>query len=150
MPGEGKYWQSLEGDFSVCEDQEFVGRLLAMCTVESSSGLSQVYNTILKPNKANFYQTPPISLQKGRYDGLIGTTFDKLQSFFPRCVVCGIVRDGAVLLAPEADLEVFPTDSILVFANEKSHLYATRTAEKPAAAAADSESGMYVCVNAHI
>lgn len=46
VPGDGVHWQSFESDFSVCEDQEFVGRLLAMCTVESSSGLSQVCDSV--------------------------------------------------------------------------------------------------------
>jgi hypothetical protein len=150
VPGEGKHWQSLEGDFTVCEDQEFVGRLLAMCTVESSSGLSQVYNTILKPNKANFYQTPPAGAHKSGFEQLVGANFDQLQGFFPRSIVCGIVRDGAVMLAPGANLKLLPTDSILVFANEKGQVAASRVADKAGASPAEGEVGQCVSTPSHV
>lgn len=50
VPGQGKYWKQHEDDFSICEDQEFVGRLLAMCTVEGSSGLSKVSKCLPLPS----------------------------------------------------------------------------------------------------
>jgi len=52
--------------------QEFAGRLLAMCTVEGSGGLSKVFNAILKPGSSSFQIV-------SAPDTLVGKTFKDLQ-----------------------------------------------------------------------
>uniref|UniRef100_A0A7S1EJ47 RCK C-terminal domain-containing protein n=2 Tax=Hemiselmis andersenii TaxID=464988 RepID=A0A7S1EJ47_HEMAN len=121
VPGEGKHWTQYEGDFTVCEDQEFVGRLIAMCTVERSNGLSQVYNAVLQPGDANFLETEKVDHESRLYF-LEGKKFDELQGHFPKSIICGIIRKSEVILAPKGDVEVEAGDSLLAFGRDKKQL----------------------------
>eukprot|EP00286_Rhodomonas_abbreviata_P019845 CAMPEP_0181311176 /NCGR_PEP_ID=MMETSP1101-20121128/12992_1 /TAXON_ID=46948 /ORGANISM="Rhodomonas abbreviata, Strain Caron Lab Isolate" /LENGTH=713 /DNA_ID=CAMNT_0023417879 /DNA_START=71 /DNA_END=2212 /DNA_ORIENTATION=+ len=128
-----------EKDFAIVEEQEFVGRLLALCTVPSNGGLAQVYNEVLQEEVgAELYVSAEVCTAFSPF--LLGKNFKDLGRLFDRSVPCGLVRKGRAMLAPD-EAVVEEGDKLVVFAPDPSKTKPSRKVPQPLVKVPDMPAG---------
>jgi len=99
----------------------FVDRLLAQCVVQP--GLSTVYAELFHQEGSEFY------IEAARmYAGVQGKTFGQAWKHFPRASLCGLVKDGELMLSPPNSVMIGPNDQLIFVATDKTNLRYSRSA----------------------
>ncbi|EKX53190.1 hypothetical protein GUITHDRAFT_132952 [Guillardia theta CCMP2712] len=121
LPGQAELWTELEQGFTICEDQEFVGKLLTQCCLSPEHGLAVLYNKIMLTQGGCHFMYSEETLGSSRR-WLVGKRYAELQKHFPEAVVCGILRGEELMMMPEDETELQNDDRIIAMASDHTKL----------------------------
>ena len=114
-------WVEQDGFRSYAEvrPEDFISRILAQCAVQPA--LSRVYAELLMQGGGSEVYMEPLS----KHRALHGGTFGQARKAFNSAIAIGLVRGGAdgaeerVELSPPDELELGPSDSMVLIAKDK-------------------------------
>eukprot|EP00960_Hanusia_phi_P048233 758827-Hanusia_phi.AAC.4 len=121
LPGQAHLWVEFEKSFTICEDQEFVGKLMTQCCLSPEHGLAVLYNKIMLTLPGGHFMYSEEALgRSGKW--LVGKKYSELQKFFPEAAICGILRGGDLLMLPDEETELQEEDRIIAMAADHTKL----------------------------